>query len=1120
MSKRAAFVEAATKDNVEDFLQFIKRHKDKADPFDVEEVVQEMSRDQRASLWGKLASLLQDVLLEVPPERWEEDGRDTDPQHAMAVVNGVTLVASVSLKVLQDGDSYKGLLDVARQLHNVLLSLPVSGAHVPPHIHTLCEAWWKKGLQDKEKFGHTAFIISLQKSSVLEKVGSEIQRVWSLHKVLLDVDYASSKELIDQLLQCFCRPAFIRNNDGKRFLVFLFSWDINFISLIHSTIKNNLEFFSKSTVSHITEIYFRAWKKASGDFLEKIENACIQDFMQCAILLHRASPVHTKVRQILSYFHTRKSCHRVDKMLNDLYKPILWKALCAPNFEVRANATLLFTSAFPIHDPDQDNEKIDGAVQKQLDTVMGLLYDPHPTVRSNAILGVCKMLAKCWELLPPAIITDFLKKLLTELASDTSSPDVRCSVFKSLSIVLDNTLSHPLLEKLLPTLKYSVHDKSETVRIAFLDMLINVKAVRAAKFWDVCNMEHLLARLALDSQSVSKRVAELLFKSFFPVDDSEREWCSRCMTLIQMNPMAARRFYQYAYIHTDPTNIVKLMLAIRRILNTCIPSEGSEINDSNKENSIAESGPLANDMVASLLEVVAILWRSINNVLKRNKEAQTFVYTKFGGVMSKYFSIFEDERCTAPLVQMASLLPPNAVPTFSCGVLSRLRRMDSGATAVQYGMLLDCMCMWGQATSILELITDWLAEALPKKQGGTHNSQKVQFQETVEAKPDIALAYLEYLLIHSSTRDKVLALSQGPLRELHTVLGNWKTVLYSHLSSASEGARASSVALKAFTCHGRLSAHLQNGLSDGREYLQSLAHTAAWVAERVLPFLAKGRLGDADEDAETATQLALEITENFLLVCKDVVLVGLADDILRGEILHLCSLVLLSETGYRCIPVVLQLLKEVTDSLVLEDNKHAEGDEEDAATVCLGLVANIFQKIIERLARRLKTEPEGGKQLCQSAVPGMTDFLQVAQSCTSAPLNGVFSTLFAIIIVETKHALQKITNPEEVMSPETVEDMPPLSAVLLSVLLKSAAVTRAFLTEVVSSLDMEAFSGVSELVAVVHILAVLRGAGQSKACLKSAAMHVRQQLDVHADSCDIQRLLHEAAAKTLDEILD
>eukprot|EP00064_Thunnus_orientalis_P018796 superscaffoldBa00004453_g18902 len=630
---------------------------------------------------------------------------------------------------------------------DVLVLLPISEAPLHHHIQALCEAWWKKGLKEREKFGRSAFLISLQKSFILKKPGVEIQRVWGLHDVLLSLDYTSedNKEIIDLLLQCFHRPIYIRNDDGKRFLVFLFSWNVNFIWVIHGTIKNQLEFFSKTATASISEIYFRAWKKASGDFLETIESSCIQDFMQNAILLHRASPVHAKVRQIVSYFHTRKGCNRVDKMLYNLYKPILWKALSAPNFEVRANATLIFTEAFPIHDPDQNNQNIDEAIQKQLDKAMGLLDDPHPTVRSNAILGVCKILAKCWELLPPTVITDFMKKLMMELAADTSSPDVRCSVFKCLTIVLDNALSHPLLEKLLPTLKYSLHDTSEKVRTAFLDMLIKVKAVRAAKFWDVCNMDHLLARLAIDSQSVSKRIVDLLFKSFLPVNESEREWCYMAV-------------------------------------------------------------------MSSLLEIVVILWRSVEKALKQNEEAQKYTIAKFGNVMSKYFTTFQDERCTVALIQLASFMPPSAVPTFSCGVLSRLRKMDSGVVPTQYSQLLDCMCSWGQAANILELITDWLNEALPKQGDKTKTSRKVRIQETAEAKPDLALAYLEYLFSSTSSREKVLALGPSPLKQLHTVLGNWKSVLYTHLSSASEDPRSPSVevALKAFMYHGRLGAHLQH----------------------------------------------------------------------------------------------------------------------------------------------------------------------------------------------------------------------------------------------------------------------------------------------------------------------
>ncbi|XP_043960274.1 condensin-2 complex subunit G2 isoform X1 [Gambusia affinis] len=1129
MSKREVFLEATSKEKVEDFLRFIQLHKDKTEPFDIEEVVQEMPREQREALWSQLDSLLQEILMDLPPDRWEEDAMQQesapDPKHVMAVVDGVTQVAAVSLKVLQDGDTYSSLLDIAHRLHDVLVSLPVSEAPLQLHIQTLFETWWKKELLEREKFGRTSFLISLQKSFILKKPAAEIQRVWSLHNVLKSLEYTSenNKQIIDLLLQCFHHPTHIRNDDGKRFLVFLFSWNVDFIWLIHGTIKNQLEFYHKNLVTHIAEIYFRAWKKASGDFLETIESTCIQDFMQNAILLQRTSPVHSKVREIVSYFHSRKGCPSVDKMLYNLYKPILWKSLSVSNFEVRANATLLFTEAFPVHDPDLSNENVDMNIQKQLDSAMALLDDPHPTVRSNATLGVCKILAKCWELLPPTIITDFLKKLVMELAADSSSPDVRCSVFKCLNIVLDNPQSHPLLEKLLPTVKYSLHDNSEKVRTSFLDLLIKVKAVRAAKFWDVCSMDHLLARLAIDSLSVSKRIVDLLFKSFFPVNEPEKEWCCRCITLIQMNPMAARKFYQFAHKHTAATNIIKLILAIRRTLNNCIQVDFdvTEINDNNKENS-TQGGPLVLgqdlSVVSSLLEVVVILWRSVEKALKQNEEAQKYIVAKFGNVMAKYFQAFEDERCTVPLIQLASFMPPAAAPTFSCGVLSRLRRMESGSTPSQFSQLLDCICSWGQAADVLELVSDWLGEAVPKQGDKVTKSRKVRIQETVEAKPDLALAYLEYLFSHTSTREKVLALGEGPLKELHMLLGNWKSVLYTHLRSSTEDPKRPKVetALKAFVYHGRLGAHLQHHSTAGREYLASMERVAAWVAERILPFLTRS---DDGEVSEKSRKLATQITESFLKVCRDIFLVGLGDETFKGQILHLCSLILLSEAGYTCIPAVLPILKEVANSFVPDDNSQ----DQESNLVILGVVANIFQKIIELLARCLRKEPEEEKLLCQSAVPGLSDFLQVAQTWDAALLSGVHSTMFAAIIVEKRHLLQKLTYPEEVVMPQSVDEMPPLSSLLLSVILKSPSITRSFLAEVSSSLESDALDSLSELAAVLHVLAVVKETGHSKGGIKRAAVSVQQHLHKHAgcsvDSRETQRVMYDSSVKTLNALL-
>lgn len=75
---------------------------------------------------------------------------------------------------------------------------------------------------------------------------------------------------------------------------------------------------------------------------------------------------------------------------------------------------------------------------------------------------------------------------------------------------------------------------------------------------------------------------------------------------------------------------------------------------------------------------------------------------------------------------VSSPLTPSPRPAAlspSCGVLSKLRKMEPGAAAPRYGQLLECVCSWGQAAHVVELITDWLAEALPKQGVSVGRSQ-------------------------------------------------------------------------------------------------------------------------------------------------------------------------------------------------------------------------------------------------------------------------------------------------------------------------------------------------------------------------------------------------------------
>ncbi|KAK1884835.1 Condensin-2 complex subunit G2 [Dissostichus eleginoides] len=118
MSKREAFLESCCTENVDDFLRFIQLHRNKTEPFDVEEVLQEMNRDQRQTLCR--------------------------PQSCEVCMDGVALVAAESLKVLQDGETYSSLLEIIHRLHDMLELQPVSEAPLQLQILRLCDAWWKK----------------------------------------------------------------------------------------------------------------------------------------------------------------------------------------------------------------------------------------------------------------------------------------------------------------------------------------------------------------------------------------------------------------------------------------------------------------------------------------------------------------------------------------------------------------------------------------------------------------------------------------------------------------------------------------------------------------------------------------------------------------------------------------------------------------------------------------------------------------------------------------------------------------------------------------------------------------------------------------------------------------
>lgn len=1137
MEKREAFIQAVSKELVEEFLQFLQLDKDSSNPFSLSELLDELSRKQKEELWQRLKDLLTETLLESPVDRWQtvevEGADDMESEHSPKMRKSIKIICAIvtvilaSVSIINEHENYGALLECAVILNGILYALPESEQKLQNSIQDLCVKWWERGLPAKEDMGKTAFIMLLRRS-LETKSGADVCRLWRIHQALycFDYDWEESREIKDMLLECFINVNYIKKEEGRRFLSFLFSWNVDFIKMIHETIKNQLAGLQKSLMVHIAEIYFRAWKKASGKMLETIEYDCIQDFMFHGIHLLRRSPVHSKVREVLSYFHQQKVRQGVEEMLYRLYKPILWRGLKARNSEVRSNAALLFVEAFPIRDPNFTATEMDNEIQKQFEELYNLIEDPYPRVRSTGILGVCKISSKYWEMMPPNILVDFLKKVTGELAFDISSADVRCSVFKCLPIILDNKLSHPLLEQLLPTLRYSLHDNSEKVRVAFVDLLLKIKAVRAAKFWKICPMEDILVRLEMDSRPVSRRLVSLIFNSFLPVNQPEEVWCERCVTLIQMNRAAARRFYQYAHEHTASTNIAKLIHVIRHCLNACIQRtlrEGSEAHkECEKENaSVLDKTLSVNDTasMAGLLEIIVILWENIHRSLENNKEAKIYTINKFAAVLPEYLKVFKDERCKIPLFMLMSFLPASAVPVFSCGVISVLRNQES-VTGRSYCTLLDCLCSWGQVGHVLELIVDWLPTVPPQAKSNLASKRKVEINDTCSVKPELALLYMEYLLTHPKNRECLLSVPQKKLNQLLKALEGSKAELESFLQSPSGNPLNfnKATALHAFGLYCRMSVHLQYKFcSEEKIHLSILDDTGSWLENKVLPLLED----QEEEYLKLRKDVYQQIIQTYLAVCKDVVMVGLGDPKFQMQLLQRSFGIMKTVKGFFYVSLLLGILKEIAGNTIIHKT-----DSDEKVTVLFDLVQEVFQKMLECIACIFRKQPEESLPLFHSVQTPLHEFITTIQSWhkDTAVHHAVLSTLIAAPVVEISHQLQKVSDIEELTSPQCLHDLPPFSRCLVGVIMKSSDVVRSFVDELKACVTSGDVEGIVCLTAVLHIILVINKGKHISAKVKEVATAVYRKLktfmEITLEEDSLERFLYESSMRTLGEFLN
>eukprot|EP01133_Synstelium_polycarpum_P005968 gene5968-6912_t len=454
---------------------------------------------------------------------------------------------------------------------DVLTRLAKMYAKLANDISLVCELWFKQERPSREHLVPQTLPYLLQRAYA-STVIADITRLNGMRAGLTLLDFAdeSTESVRELLLACFLQPQFIKTAEGRKLLVSLFSIRPAFVDDIHQVVKAQLLSCGQSILNAYADIYFKAWHVASGAFIVRIEFGCLQNLATCA--LHCKDPKLLKsLLLFLGHFHRQKVTRGVDAMLVRVYEAILWRSLRAANPSVRVNAVKLFTDAFPLHDADAAQPEVDALMQRQFSTLDELLFDPSVSVRVAAVQGTIGVLARYWQIIPVATSRSLLAKIINQLAFDKAAVQVREAVFIGLRFLLDSNLSHATLKVLLPHLAPLIHDNSESVRGAFLDLLLDLKNISTIRFLDVVKLEHLLERMVIDYRNVklTKKLTQLLVEAYFP-HESERssEMVERCLSLVKSKKNATLAFYSNLINFVPLISIAKfLTLSFRFIIS-------------------------------------------------------------------------------------------------------------------------------------------------------------------------------------------------------------------------------------------------------------------------------------------------------------------------------------------------------------------------------------------------------------------------------------------------------------------------------------------------------------------------------------------------------------------------
>lgn len=555
------------------------------------------------------------------------------------------------------------IFEVAEMLHELLFPLDQVGNNfvtmkkmiisVQSAIFTMCEKWWHGNFEDKEQLVTQLIPLLLMRSLDDNAQKNDVKRLYSIREAidLLDFQDESIESLKMHLLRVVSNPLFLQNVDGRKFIIHLFQVDPTLVVDLHRAVRAQIPGAKKSILNAYAEIYFNAWKLSTereetgeeeeGDGEENdgrdtiqisIEENALQDFMYQVI--HAAvSSTAKSVRVVLDKFYVNKKNPDVESLLYRMYGPLLWRALSGANARVRMQSSVVLTDTFPLRDPNAKEEWTEACVKRSVEALISLMNDDVPAVRVAGSTATAKILSLFWAAVPSQDIRALLNCIIVSHASDSSSSAVRAAAVNAVTALLEEDKSHAVLRPLLSNLGNLIHDKTEKVRLAVLNMLLFVKKLRNMKYYHVVPANHLLARLAEEGRGgnnpqgpVAILLCNLLSNSFFPTGNKKTmsDIIKRTLRLLVDSPDAAVVFYSNAYSQLSINSISKLVSALMKCLcffiieekkANCEDCSNLSISALVPEDESIECKGITSSAIsaqATIAESISLLWESVS----------------------------------------------------------------------------------------------------------------------------------------------------------------------------------------------------------------------------------------------------------------------------------------------------------------------------------------------------------------------------------------------------------------------------------------------------------------------------------------------------------------------------